>query len=101
MQEIAKNKDGTLLSVKDLIVEYHSAGETVHAVNGVSFDLEPGETIGLVGETGAGKTTIAKALLRILPDRSTQRCDGIVLRAKISPPSLKKKCAAFADTIFQ
>lgn len=56
------------LSVKDLVVEYASDGETVHAVNGVSLEVERGKTLGLVGETGAGKTTIAKAILRILPD---------------------------------
>lgn len=55
------------LSVRDLIVEYSSGGEIVQAVNGVSFELKKGETLGLVGETGAGKTTIAKAILRILP----------------------------------
>ncbi|MGN0801348.1 MAG: ABC transporter ATP-binding protein [Candidatus Faecivicinus sp.] len=57
-----------LLSVKDLVVEYTSDGQIIHAVNGISFDLEKGKTIGLVGETGAGKTTIAKSILRILPD---------------------------------
>ena len=61
-------KNGNFLSVKDLVVEYTSGGQTVHAVNGVSFDLEKGKTLGLVGETGAGKTTIAKSILRILPD---------------------------------
>lgn len=58
----------TFLSVKDLVVEYTSGGSVIHAVNGVSFDLKEGKTLGLVGETGAGKTTIAKAILRILPD---------------------------------
>ena len=56
------------LEVKDLVVHYTSARQIVHAVNGVSFDINKGETLGLVGETGAGKTTIAKAILRILPD---------------------------------
>ena len=56
------------LDVKGLVVEYTSGGQVVHAVNGVSFDLNKGETLGLVGETGAGKTTIAKAILRILPN---------------------------------
>jgi peptide/nickel transport system ATP-binding protein len=54
-----------LLSVKDLIVEYKSEGGIIHAVNGVSFEIKKGETVGLVGETGAGKTTIAKSILRI------------------------------------
>ena len=71
------NKD-VFLSIRDLVVEYQSEGKTVHAVNGVSFDLEKGKTIGLVGETGAGKTSIAKAILRILPDHATKRADGVV-----------------------
>ncbi len=69
------------LSVRDLVVEYHSEGEIVHAVNGVSFDLGMGQTIGLVGETGAGKTTIAKALLRILPVHSVENIAGSVMLA--------------------
>lgn len=56
------------LNVKDLVVEYTSGGQVIHAVNGVSFSLEKGKTLGLVGETGAGKTTIAKSILGILPD---------------------------------
>ncbi len=56
-----------LLDVRDLTVEYSSGKKTVHAVNGVSFSLERGKTLGLVGETGAGKTTIAKAILGVLP----------------------------------
>ena len=62
-----ENRD-LLLSVRHLTVEYTSEGEIIHAVNNVSFDLERGKTIGLVGETGAGKTTIAKSILRILPE---------------------------------
>jgi len=61
-------EDMPFLSVEDLVVEYTSQGEVIHAVNGVSFDLIKGRTLGLVGETGAGKTSIAKTILRILPD---------------------------------
>lgn len=61
-------KENAYLAVKDIVVEYTSGGETIYAVNGVSFELERGKTLGLVGETGAGKTTIAKTILRILPD---------------------------------
>ena len=67
------------LSVQDLTVEYTSDGQTIHAVNGVSFDLQKGRSIGLVGETGAGKTTIAKTILRILPDRAAKVKQGKVL----------------------
>ncbi|MCD8374148.1 MAG: ABC transporter ATP-binding protein [Oscillospiraceae bacterium] len=60
-------KSEKLLSVRDIYVEYTQGKNVIHAVNGVSFDLERGEILGLVGETGAGKTTIARAILRILP----------------------------------
>lgn len=59
--------ENTYLKVDNLVVEYTSDGEIVHAVNDVSLRLEKGKTLGLVGETGAGKTTIAKAILGILP----------------------------------
>ena len=65
-----------LLSVRDLTVRYGSGGTTVYAVNGVSFDLCAGKTLGLVGETGAGKTTIAKSILRILPGYAVQSVTG-------------------------
>lgn len=57
-----------ILSVRNLEVVYTAKKKIVHAVNGVSFDLRRGETLALVGETGAGKTTIAKSILRILPN---------------------------------
>jgi peptide/nickel transport system ATP-binding protein len=55
------------LSIQDLRVEYHTDEEVVHAVNGISLDLEEGESLGLVGETGAGKTTTALSILGLLP----------------------------------
>lgn len=67
-----------IFSVRNLCVEYTSGGEIIHAVNGVSFDLATGTTIGLVGETGAGKTSIARAILRILPDHATKSVTGDV-----------------------
>lgn len=70
------DKKEILLSVKDLSVEYHAGGEIVKAVNGVSFDVYKGQTLGLVGETGAGKTTIAKAILRVLPEPPSKVTGG-------------------------
>lgn len=67
------------LSVKDLRVEYSSGGNTIHAVNGVTFSVRKGSSLGLVGETGAGKTTIAKSIMRILPDHATQSVEGEIL----------------------
>ena len=55
------------LEIENLNVEYHVDKEVVHALNGISFKLSKGETIGLVGETGAGKTTTGLSILRLIP----------------------------------
>lgn len=67
------------LSVRDLEVIYTSGRKTVHAVNGISFDMDKGETLALVGETGAGKTTIAKAILGILPNPPARLKQGRII----------------------
>ena len=56
-----------LLQVKDLIIHYETEESVVEAVNGISFTVDEGETLGLVGETGAGKTTTALGLLGLIP----------------------------------
>ena len=66
----------TVLSVKNLSVEYSSDGKAIHAVNGITFSMKKGETLGLVGETGAGKTTIAQAILQILSPFSAKIKSG-------------------------
>ena len=65
-----------LLSVNELEVTYTTAGKTVRAVNSISFDLGKKETLGLVGETGAGKTTTALSILRLLPERTGKIVKG-------------------------
>lgn len=68
-----------LLEIKDLEVVYQTDDATIRAVNGISFTLNEKETIGLVGETGAGKTTTALAILRLLPERTGRVRGGQVL----------------------
>jgi peptide/nickel transport system ATP-binding protein len=57
-----------VLSARDLRIWYGSARGAVRAVDGVSLDLRPGETVGLVGESGCGKTTLGRGLLGLLPE---------------------------------
>jgi peptide/nickel transport system ATP-binding protein len=57
----------SLLSVRDLAIEYSSRRGPVQAVRGVTFAVEPGETIAIIGESGSGKTTLAVGLIRLWP----------------------------------
>jgi peptide/nickel transport system ATP-binding protein len=69
---------GPLLSVRDLHVTYPSRSGPVPAVRGVDFDLAVGETLGLAGESGCGKSSLAGALLRLLP-RGTEVTGSVLL----------------------
>ena len=70
---MAENKKDLILDIKDLVIHYETDDGTVEAVNGLDIQLEYGKTLGLVGETGSGKTTTALSILRL--DRHVQgRC---------------------------
>ena len=60
--------DKPLLEVKDLVIHYETDNGVVKALNGVNIHIGVGETLGLVGETGAGKTTLAKGIMRLIPN---------------------------------
>lgn len=68
-----------LLEVRDLRVEYPTDGGVVHAVDGVSLDLDRGEIAGVVGESGSGKTSLVLAVLRLLPPPGRVASGAVVL----------------------
>ena len=65
-----------LLEVKNLHVHYVTADATAKAVNGIDFEVREGEALGLVGETGAGKTTTALSIMQLIPDPPGIIVDG-------------------------
>ena len=65
---MTKEKNDLILDIEDLVVRYETEDGIVHALNGIDLQLGYHQTIGLVGETGAGKTTAALAILRLVPD---------------------------------
>ena len=68
-----------LLEIKDVVIHYITDDGTVKAVNNVSLDLDVGDTLGLVGETGAGKTTTALGILRLIADPPGKIVSGDIL----------------------
>ena len=68
-----------LLEIKNLTVHYITVDGTVHAVEDLNLELEEGKTLGLVGETGAGKTTTVKAVMQILPDPPAKIIQGEIV----------------------
>jgi len=95
-----------LLSVRDLAVRFRTHDGTVHAVNGVSFDLEEGETLGLVGESGCGKSVTNLAVMRLLPqpaghiERGEVLFDGLDI-VRISESSMRDLRGRDIAMIFQ
>ena len=68
-----------ILEIKNLVIRFVTDDGVVEAVNGVDLQIGAGETLGLVGETGAGKTTTALGILRLVPDPPGEICSGEIL----------------------
>jgi peptide/nickel transport system ATP-binding protein len=96
----------SLLEVRDLHVRFHSAPAADHAaVRGVTFEISPGETLGLMGESGCGKTTIALALLGLLPRHLSVVSGSVHFLGQellsMDEPSLQRIRGARISLVFQ
>lgn len=95
-----------LLEIKNLTVHYQSYDATVHAVENLNLSLSNGETLGLVGETGAGKTTTVKSIMRILPTPPARVVSGEIFfdgqdLLKVSEKEMRKIRGKEIAMIFQ
>lgn len=80
---MSQDKNQLILDVKNLVVRYETEDGVVHALNGIDLQLGYRQTIGLVGETGAGKTTAALAILRLVPDPpGVVECDRLMIEGR-------------------
>ena len=103
---MSENKATPIVDVKKLTVHYETDDGVVEAVNNVSFHIDKGEVLGLVGETGAGKTTIALSLMKLLPVPPSHVIDGTVLLngqdiSKLNEHHMRKLRGSTVSMIFQ
>ncbi len=80
-----------ILSVKDLVVEFKTDDGIVHAVDGVTYDVYPGETLGIVGESGSGKSVSTMALLGLIPQPPGRIVSGSAMFKGTNLLAMKKK----------
>jgi peptide/nickel transport system ATP-binding protein len=71
-EQLVTGEQAALVPVRNLSVAFIGGGRTVHAVNDVDFDLALGEVLGVIGESGSGKSVTLRAPLRILPPKRTR-----------------------------
>ena len=96
----------SLLEIKDLVIQYKTDDGLTHAVNGVNLSIDKGETLGLVGETGAGKTTTALGIMNLIPDPPGIIAGGEIIfdgenLLKLKPHDMRKIRGKHISMIFQ
>ena len=95
-----------ILKVEGLETQFHTQDGTVHAVNGVSFQLKEGETLGIVGESGCGKSVTMMSMIRLIPSPPGKVVAGRALYAgkdllKLSDEDIRKTRGSQISVIFQ
>jgi oligopeptide transport system ATP-binding protein len=103
---MAVSENGNLLSVKDLRTYFETEDGTVKAVDGISFELKPGQTLGIVGESGSGKSVANLSLMRLIPDPPGKIVSGSVMfhgrdLLKLSPRQVRDIRGKRIAMIFQ
>ena len=103
---MAENKKDLILDIKDLVIHYETDDGTVEAVNGLDIQLEYGKTLGLVGETGSGKTTTALGIMGLVPDPPGEIVKGSILfegedLLKLSEKQMRRIRGGKISMIFQ
>ena len=81
-----------ILSIQNLHVRFDTYAGTVHAVNGMSFEMQPGEMFGLVGESGCGKSVTGMAVLRSVPPRAASKTVRYISKGRTSWLKAKMRC---------
>lgn len=92
-----------ILGIRDLRVDFATAGRTVHAVSGVDLDLTAGEILGIVGESGSGKSTLLRAIIGLLPRdvaKGSIQYQGMNLLS-LSRAEMRKIAGAEISMVFQ
>jgi peptide/nickel transport system ATP-binding protein len=101
----AKAGTGPLVEVRDLTVSFASTQGPVQAVNGVGFEVGAGEVLGLIGESGCGKSVTLRALMRLLPEQRARVAGRIMVAGEdvlaMQPQRLGKYRGGTAAMIFQ
>ena len=82
----------TLIDIQGLKTWFYTEGGVVRAVDGVDLTVLPGETLGLVGESGCGKTVTAKSILRLIPDPP-----GRIVEGRIGLRHMWTRCSKYAN----
>lgn len=92
LQTALRRESGTLLQVENLLTHFVTAGGVVRAVDGVSFTLQHGQRLGIVGESGCGKTVLSRSVMGLLPRRNVIREGSVTFEGReLTTMSLRER----------
>jgi peptide/nickel transport system ATP-binding protein len=105
MHTLHRPEAGRLLEVKDLKTHFSTPKGVVRAVDGVSLELDRGKSLGVVGESGCGKTILARSIMGLLPHRGVHREGEVVFEGtdlrKLTPKEMREYWGQEMSMIFQ